>query len=124
GCGRRATGPSSRTASTRSRHGRSMTASAPGPLVALTAGEPAGIGPDLCALLSGATLPGRIVIVGDGAVIRDRARLRGLPWDVPAYAGRDAAPKLSVLSIPTSAPVRAGRLDAANGRHVVQLLDR
>jgi 4-hydroxythreonine-4-phosphate dehydrogenase len=95
-----------------------------GPLVALTAGEPAGIGPDLCALLSRAPLPGRIVIVGDGAVIRDRARLRGLPWDVPDYPGRDAAPKLSMLSIPTSVPVRAGRLDAANGRHVIQILDR
>ena len=101
-----------------------MTASAPAPLVALTAGEPAGIGPDLCALLSRAQFPGRIVIVGDGAVIRDRARMRGLAWDIPAYARPETAPRLSVLSIPAPAPVRAGRLDAANGRHVVALLDR
>lgn len=94
------------------------------PLVALTAGEPAGIGPDLCALLAREPLPGRIVILGDAAVIRDRARARGLSFDVPAYARRESAPAVSVLSIPTSVPVRAGRLDAANGRHVVELLDR
>ena len=100
-----------------------MTASAP-PLVALTAGKPAGIGPDLCALLARESFPGRLVLVGDAAVIRDRARLRGLAWDVPAYAGRESAPRLSVLSIPAPHPVRAGRLDPANGRHVVALLDR
>jgi 4-hydroxythreonine-4-phosphate dehydrogenase len=101
-----------------------MAAGASAPLVALTAGEPAGIGPDLCALLARDRFPARLVIVGDAAVLHDRARLRGLPWDVPAYTGRDSAPAISVLSVPAAVPVRAGRLDAGNGRHVVQLLDR
>ena len=47
--------PSSRTATTNAER----------PLAALTAGEPAGIGPDLCALLAREMLPGRVVIVGD-----------------------------------------------------------
>jgi 4-hydroxythreonine-4-phosphate dehydrogenase len=94
------------------------------PLVALTAGEPAGIGPDLCVLLASRPLPGRVVIVGDREVLSDRARARGLPFQAPDYAGRDAAGQVSVLSIPAAAPVVAGRLEAANGAHVVKLLDR
>jgi len=94
------------------------------PLVALTAGEPAGIGSDLCAILSRESFAGRLVILGDPAVIRERARARGIAWDVPEYRGRDNAPKLSILPIATAAPVHAGKLDAANGKHVVALLDR
>ncbi len=94
------------------------------PLVALTAGEPAGIGPDLCAILAAESFPGRIVILGDEAVIRERAQLRGLSWNVPRYGGRENAPPVSMLSIAAPAPVEAGKLDAANGRHVVALLDR
>jgi 4-hydroxythreonine-4-phosphate dehydrogenase len=108
------TAPSSRTATTSARL----------PLVALTAGEPAGIGPDLCALLARDTFPGRLVILGDQATIASRARLRGVPFDVPAYTGRATAPAISILSIPAAVAVQAGRLDAANGRHVIALLDR
>ena len=94
------------------------------PLLALTAGEPAGIGPDLCALLSAERFPGRLVIVGDPKVIGARARIRGLAWDIPEYRGRDSAAAVSVLALTAPAAVLAGRLDAANGRHVVDLLDR
>ena len=106
--------PSSRTATT----------NAEAPLVALTAGEPAGIGPDLCALLARETLPGRVVFVGAAGVIAERARRRGIPFEVPAYPGRANAPAFSIIDIPVAKPVVAGRLDAANGRHVVALLDR
>ncbi len=99
-----------------------MGASAP-PVIALTAGEPAGIGPDLCALLTGDAFAGRIVILGDRDVIRDRARLRGREFDPPAYRKGDPAP-VSLLHIPVAVPVEPGKLDARNGRHVVALLDR
>ncbi len=90
----------------------------------VTAGEPAGIGPDLCALLAGERFPGRVVIAGDAAVIRDRARERAVPFDIPAYESRETAPAFSLLSIDAPAPVRAGQLDTRNGAHVVSLLDR
>ena len=96
----------------------------PTPLVALTAGEPAGIGPDLCAMVAARTFPGRLVIVGDRAVIAERAKLRGLAFDVPAYRDRASAPPVSLLSIAAAAPVTPGRLDPANARHVLDLLDR
>jgi len=94
------------------------------PLVALTAGEPAGIGPDLCVLAARKSRPGRIVILGDPAVLRERARTRGVAFDAPDYSGPERAPALSVLPIPAPAKVRPGHLDPANGRHVVAILDR
>jgi 4-hydroxythreonine-4-phosphate dehydrogenase len=94
------------------------------PLIALTAGEPAGIGPDLCAMLAGEAIPGRLVIIGDREVIGARARQRGIAFDPPDYPGRDRAPAVSLLSIPVAAPVIPGRLDPANGPHVIALLDR
>ena len=97
--------------------------SASGPLVALTAGEPAGIGPDLCALMACERFPGRLVILGDRGVIASRAAMRSVPFDVPAYSSSMPAP-VSILHCPTAVPVQAGRLDAANGRHVLALLDR
>ena len=106
------TAPSSRIATTKNK------------LVALTAGEPAGIGPDLCALLARESYPGRLVVIGDPAVIAARARGRGISFDFPLYPGRDSAPALSILPIPVAAQVRAGTLDPANGRHVVALIDR
>jgi len=101
-----------------------MPAGAPPPLVALTAGEPAGIGPDLCVLAAAAPARGRIVILGDPDVIAERARARGLPWKVAEYAGREKAPAVSVLPMRVASAVTAGKLDPANGRHVVALLDR
>ena len=106
------TAPSSRIATTKNR------------LVALTAGEPAGIGPDLCALLAGEAFPGRLVVIGDPEVIAGRARARGIVFNAPPYPGRGEAPALSILAVPVAVPVRAGKLDAANGRHVVSLIDR
>ncbi len=94
------------------------------PLVALTAGEPAGIGPDLCALLSRETFPGRLVIVGDPRVIAQRAQARGIPFDVSAYGGRDSAAAISVLDVPVRAAVTPGQLDRANAAHVIAILDR
>ena len=101
-----------------------MTSAASAPLVVLTAGEPAGIGPDLCALLAAGPLPGRVVIVGDRTVVQARARARKLRFAVPEYSGRSNAPAISMISIAAPAPVTPGKLDAANGRHVVALIDR
>ena len=94
------------------------------PLVALTAGEPAGIGPDLCALLAPEKFPGRLVIVGDRRVIAARALARGITFDITAYRDRDSAPAILMLDIPAPAPVTPGRLDPANAPHVLAILDR
>jgi 4-hydroxythreonine-4-phosphate dehydrogenase len=93
------------------------------PRIAVTAGEPAGIGPDLCAIVAGRPAGASLVLVGDRGVIADRARRRALPFDVPDYDPASVAP-CSVLHVPAPAPVAPGRPDPANGRHVLALLDR
>jgi 4-hydroxythreonine-4-phosphate dehydrogenase len=93
------------------------------PRIAITAGEPAGVGPDLCAILAARSFAARLVFVGDRDVIAARATRRGLGFDLPDYAPGSSA-SASLLHVPTRVPVRAGHLDPANGRHVLALLDR
>ncbi|AKU10712.1 pyridoxal phosphate biosynthesis protein [Azoarcus sp. CIB] len=94
------------------------------PVLAVTSGEPAGVGPELCAHLAGRGWPVRTVVLGDIGLIRERAagRVAVVPFD-PAC---DAAPAnaLEVLHVPLAVPARAGTLDAANAPYVLALLDR
>ena len=93
------------------------------PLV-LTAGEPAGIGPDLCVrLVQSPPVDARLVIVADRGMLAVRAKLLGLPFDLPDHAPGGAAP-VSLLHLPTAAPVVPGRLDAANAPYVLATLRR
>jgi 4-hydroxythreonine-4-phosphate dehydrogenase len=95
------------------------------PILALTAGEPAGIGPDLCIALSQQTLPCRLSVLGDVDVLRARATQLGITVD---FIAGDAIPAhqpgaLHVHHIPVATPVTAGVLDAGNSAHVLALLD-
>ncbi len=93
------------------------------PPLVLTAGEPAGIGPDLCVLLAQAPPPVPVVVLADGEVLSRRAARLGLPFALPEYSAHAAAP-LSLLHRPAPAPVEAGRLDPANGHYVLETLRR
>jgi len=96
------------------------------PVLALTAGEPAGIGPDLCiALSTRQALPCRISVLGDIAVLQARAARLGIAVD---FVSGDVVPphqagRLHVRHIPVAAPVTPGMLDARNSGHVLALLD-
>src|SRR5512143_1830989 len=91
------------------------------PLLALTAGEPAGIGPDLCIALSQQALPCRLSVLGDVAVLRTRAAQLGITVD---FVASDAVPAhrigtLHVRHIPAAVPVTPGVLDPGNSAHVL-----
>jgi 4-hydroxythreonine-4-phosphate dehydrogenase len=64
------------------------------------------------------------VIVADRKVVEERARMRGIAFDVPDYTRREAAPPVSLLSLPAPHEVTPGMLDKRNARHVLALLDR
>ena len=83
------------------------------PTIALTSGEPAGIGPDLCVLLATEELAANIVVLGDRDLLNSRAATLGI--DIK---------KLRIESVPVAAPVVAGKLNAANSPYVLNLLDR
>ena len=96
-----------------------------GPALAITSGEPAGVGPDLCLALAAADFPARLLFVGDRTVLRERAEeLRSAVRIVDAaQPAAHRAGELQLLHVATAAPVEAGRLDPANARYVTDLLD-
>src|SRR6185295_19523775 len=53
--------------------------------IAVTAGEPAGIGPDLCLALAGLEFSSPLVTVGSLALLDERARLLGLTVELVPY---------------------------------------
>jgi 4-hydroxythreonine-4-phosphate dehydrogenase len=93
------------------------------PLIAVTAGEPAGIGPDLCAMIAERRFPARIVVIADETLLHTRARKLGRAETTPGFAGRDTAAAFSVLHVPLKTPAAAGRLDPANSAYVLRTLE-
>jgi 4-hydroxythreonine-4-phosphate dehydrogenase len=97
------------------------------PLVAVTAGEPAGIGPELCVMLTRRDLPARVVVIADPDLLRARARLLGLPLTCAEFDRRRDLPSdrghLSVFRVPLARPSIPGKLDPANSRYVLRTLE-
>ena len=93
------------------------------PVLAITSGEPAGVGPELCARLASYESQARLVVLGDLALLRERAagvaEVRRYRTGSPVPAG-----VLEVLDVPLAAPAVAGRLDVANAHYVLAMLDR
>ena len=97
---------------------------------ALTPGEPAGIGPDLCLLLASQRQPHPLIAITSRDLLHERAAQLGVAvsllsvspdnWpDQPAPAG-----SLYIWDTPLNAPVTAGTLDKANAPFVLQTLTR
>jgi 4-hydroxythreonine-4-phosphate dehydrogenase len=93
--------------------------------LAITSGEPAGIGPDICSQLLLAPPPGcRLVIIGDATLFgryggrrSPRPHLQPFAAEAPVRAG------VELLHVPLRAPCTPGRLDPANARYVLDTLD-
>ena len=99
------------------------------PIVFLTSGEPAGIGPDICAMLAAEDLPARLLTLADADVLATRIADLDLDVTVRKVAGPgevepQAAGLMQVLDIAAPAAVRPGHLNPANSVYVLQLLRR
>jgi 4-hydroxythreonine-4-phosphate dehydrogenase len=95
------------------------------PVIALTVGEPAGIGPDLCVLLAQAPRDISLVLIADPTLLHERAKLLHRPLDLAPWKDRaSAAPGLHVLPLATACAVTPGRLDHANAPYVIHTLER
>jgi 4-hydroxythreonine-4-phosphate dehydrogenase len=99
---------------------------------ALTSGEPAGIGPDLCVQIAQFDLPFNLVVLADRELLRARALLLQLPLEIIDYvpgAGPEHQPEhkpaaLQVLHVPLTESSKPGQLDPVNARYVLNMLDR
>lgn len=95
--------------------------------LAVTPGEPAGIGPDLLVQVAAADRPVEMVAVADPDLLVARARLLGIPLALepfdparPPIAHR--AGRLPILAVPLRHPAQPGRLDPANAAYVLDTL--
>jgi len=96
------------------------------PVIAVTSGEPAGIGPELCLRLMECPGDARLIVLCDCDLLAERASALGLTIRLREYHPDNAAETgaLEVLHLPLATPAVAGKLDAANGAYVLALLDR
>jgi 4-hydroxythreonine-4-phosphate dehydrogenase len=102
----------------------STTSRKPRPVLALTPGEPAGIGPDITLQLELAP-DFDLVILADPALLTGRARQLGRSFAATPWTGRGAGQAATYIQpVAVSRPVTAGRLDAANSRYVLACLTR
>jgi 4-hydroxythreonine-4-phosphate dehydrogenase len=95
-------------------------------LLAVTAGEPAGIGPELCLALAGYDWSDRIVIIGDPGMLAERAAALDLHIPIHEYsADRDIrGAGLNVLPVPLANKAVCGSPDPANAQSLLDGLRR
>jgi len=99
------------------------------PTIAVTSGEPAGIGPELVAMLAirHAQQPfaARLVVLGDRVLLAERAARIGASPRYAEYDPASFAPAGGVVEVwhqPVAAPVAPGRLDPTNAHGVMTML--
>jgi 4-hydroxythreonine-4-phosphate dehydrogenase len=96
----------------------------PRPVLALTPGEPAGIGPDLAVSLA-TPRDYDLVFIADPALLAARAQQLGRSFSAPAWPGTGGASAgIYVLAQPCAAVPVAGQLNPANSRYVLDCLKR
>ena len=109
----------------RSRAGVGHASDARKPVIALTTGEPAGIGPDLAVMMCGRKLPAHVVAVADRSLLEERARMLGVALKLVDYEPgmAETSDALHVRHVPLAAPARPGQLDPVNARYVLRTLE-
>jgi 4-hydroxythreonine-4-phosphate dehydrogenase len=96
------------------------------PCLAITSGEPAGIGPDIIAQIKRDNFDARLVIIGDQELIKQRANQLGSTQQYIDYDStqKDMAPNLlEIMHVPLAAPCKAGELNKDNANYVLKTLE-
>jgi 4-hydroxythreonine-4-phosphate dehydrogenase len=99
------------------------------PRIVITSGEPAGIGPDLCVMLTQCDIKAEITIIGDKDTLKARATelhhsSAGLQANIQAASRASFTENFNLLHIAAPAKVQAGKLDATNSSYVLRMLQR
>jgi 4-hydroxythreonine-4-phosphate dehydrogenase len=96
------------------------------PRLAVTSGEPAGVGPGLVARLAASPFAADLVAIGDRALFERAAHRCGIALDIETYDSQPrtlrAAGTLRVLEVPLRVEEIPGRLDPRNAFYVLNTL--
>ena len=97
----------------------------PEPCLAISSGEPAGIGPDIVAQIDPAAFAARLVVIGDRAMLQQRAESIGSDLEYVDYGGeKKPAKTIEVIDLALAQACEPGQLDAANAGYVLDMLTR
>jgi len=99
------------------------------PRLALTLGEPAGIGADVCLKAAQTSFSAEVVVIGSPELLTERAKQLYLPiefyeWDPKLPAQPNGQGRLAILPVALNAPCQAGVLNIANANYVVATLEK
>jgi 4-hydroxythreonine-4-phosphate dehydrogenase len=96
------------------------------PCLAITSGEPAGIGPDIIAQIKRDDFDARLVIIGDQELIKQRANQLGSTQQYIDYDStqKNTAPNLlEIMHVPLAVLCEAGELNKDNASYVLKTLE-
>jgi 4-hydroxythreonine-4-phosphate dehydrogenase len=98
------------------------------PRIALTAGEPAGVGPELVARLAASPFPADLVAISDAGLLERAARACNVGLQIEPFDGTPralrAAGALRLVEVPLREPETPGRPAPRNAFHVLNALAR
>ena len=98
------------------------------PRIALTPGEPAGIGPDLCIQLAQQDLACQLVVIADPKLLEQRAKQLNLPLKIELFDSELAisahiAGTLTVLPCLLNTPAECGVLNKNNSAYALKTIE-
>lgn len=99
------------------------------PKIIITSGEPAGIGPDICLKLSRRTLDGRLLVIGNETLFKERADQLGITVklnvvdSVDEHIDLHQPGQLNILQLPLPVASQAAILNLDNAIYVLQQLE-
>lgn len=100
------------------------------PRLAITPGEPAGIGPDLIIQLASKQFNAELVVIADKKMMQERAKALNIPVQFTTYQKNESAPtinksgEIKIININCAKSVRAGELNSKNALYVLDTLTR
>jgi len=99
------------------------------PVIVVSSGEPAGIGPDISLALARHHIDARLAVLGDHGLFAERARTLGTRVGLRdcgtiAHVGPHLVGSIQILPVALRAPAAPGRLDVANAGYVLDMLRR
>lgn len=97
------------------------------PTIAVTVGEPAGIGPDLCIQIAQQAFECKLVVIADRELLEARMRQLNLPIRIQEVSINDINQhipgSLNLIHIPLSQSAIPGILNSRNAQYVLKTLD-
>ncbi len=98
------------------------------PAIAISSGEPAGIGPDICLALAARHVQARLAVIGDVGILDSRIRLTNNRVGIRVLQPDDVIPDhrpgtLCVFPMTAAKPVRPGKPEKRNARYVLDCID-